>query len=113
MPTLRNEMINAARLGFEEQKRRVDQQITELRALLSGPTAQSIKSPESVKNPRRRMSAAGKKAIADAQRKRWAEQKANSTTAPTKTAKPATKKRGLTAAGKEAIVSYLKKHWAA
>jgi hypothetical protein len=32
MPTLTTEIINAAILGFEEQKRRLDEQIAKLRA---------------------------------------------------------------------------------
>ena len=55
------------------------------------------------------MSAAGRKAIAEAQRKRWAEAKV--TEAPK--VKRAKKKRVLSAAGKAAIVAALKKRWAA
>jgi hypothetical protein len=50
------------------------------------------------------MSAAGRQAIAEAQRKRWAVKK---TDAPVKP------KRKLSAAGKAAIVAALKKRWAA
>ena len=54
------------------------------------------------------MSAAGRKAIAEAQRKRWAAQKTETkaTPAPKKT------KRKLSAAGRAAIVAALKKRWA-
>ena len=58
---------------------------------------------------KRGMSAAGRKAIAEAQRKRWAAAK---TEAP-KTVKRAKKRRVLSAAGKAAIVAALKKRWAA
>jgi hypothetical protein len=107
MPTLTIEVINAAILGFEEQKRRLDQQIAELRGLLPGATP----APEAAKSTRRKMSAAGKKAIAAAQRKRWAAQKAEPNVAPVKAA--AKPKRKLSAAGKAAIVAALKKRWAA
>ena len=55
------------------------------------------------------MSAAGRKAIADAQRKRWAASKAK-TAGPKAAKKP---KRKLSAAGRAAIVAALKKRWAA
>jgi hypothetical protein len=35
-PRLTNEIINAAIMGFEEQKRRIDGQIAEMQAMLSG-----------------------------------------------------------------------------
>jgi len=55
------------------------------------------------------MSAAGRKAIAEAQRKRWAAKKENPA-APKAAKKP---KRKLSAAGRAAIVAALKKRWAA
>ncbi len=61
---------------------------------------------------RRKMSAAGRKAIAEAQGRRWAEKRANSAT-PAKAAKPARKKRVLSAEGKANIVTALRKRWAA
>ncbi len=56
------------------------------------------------------MSAAGRKAIAEAQRKRWAALK-DGAAAPEKAPKKA--KRKLSAAGRAAIVAALKKRWAA
>ena len=107
---LTNEIIDAAIEGFEAQKRRIDGQISELRAMRSGSPAQSASA--STKQPRRKMSAAGRKAIAAAQRKRWAESKiAVKVEAPK--AKPAKKKRILSAEGKANIVAALKKRWAA
>ena len=73
-PKLTNEIIDAAIEGFEAQKRRIDDQISELRAMRSDSPAQSASA--STKQPRRKMSAAGRKAIAAAQRKRWAASKA-------------------------------------
>jgi hypothetical protein len=106
MPTFTIEIINAAILGFEEQKRRLDEQIAELRSLLPGATP----ADQPTNSPRRKMSAAGRKAIAEAQRKRWAAKKAEPNGAPAKSATP---KRKLSAAGKAAIVAALKKRWAA
>jgi hypothetical protein len=109
-PKLTNEIVNAAILGFEEQKRRIDSQIAELRAMLTGAFAGTTEAPESAKRGRRKMSAAGRKAIGEAQRKRWAVKHAGSGTEPAKSAKP---KRKLSAEGKAAIVAALKKRWAA
>jgi len=95
-------IINAAIEGFEAQKRRIDEQIAELRALGNGHRP-STEAPK-----KRVMSAAGRKAIAEAQRKRWAEVK---TEAPK--VKRTKKKRVLSAAGKANIVAALKKRWAA
>ena len=62
-----------------------------------------------LKPPKKRgMSAAGRKAIAEAQRKRWAETESKSPKV-----KRAKKKRILSAAGKAAIVAALRKRWAA
>jgi hypothetical protein len=69
--------------------------------------ASAASEPES---PKHRISAAGRRAIAAAQRRRWAEQKA-ATGASTATVKKP--KRRLSAAGRAAIVASLKKRWAA
>lgn len=105
-PKLTNEIIDAAIEGFQAQKRRIDDQIAELRALRSGAPAAAAQG-----KPRRKMSAAGRKAIAEAQRKRWAAKTAPEGKAPK--AKPDKKKRVLSAEGKANIVAALKKRWAA
>ena len=74
---LTTEIITAAIAGFEAQKRRIDGQIADLRAMVSGePTPAAA--PEVLKRKRRKMSAAARKRIGDAQRKRWAESKGQS-----------------------------------
>jgi hypothetical protein len=109
-PKLTNEIIDAAIEGFEQQKRRIDEQISELRAARSGSPAQSA-SPPAKQPRRRRISAAGRKAIAEAQRKRWAASKGED---EPKAAKPAKKVKGrLSAEGRANIVAALKKRWAA
>jgi len=111
MPTkLSHEIITAAILGFEEQKRHIDTRIAELRAIQSGGSAEPTATPTPVRRKRRKMSAAGRARIAEAQRKRWAaSKKASQPSAPQKTAKP---KRRLSAAGRKAIVAAAKKRWA-
>jgi len=108
-PKLTNEIIAAAIEGFEAQKTRIDGQIAELQALLTGSPAESAAAPEPPKRARRKMSAAGRKAIAEAQRKRWAAKKAAEGVAPKVVAKP---KRRLSAAGRKAIIAATKKRWA-
>jgi hypothetical protein len=96
MPTkLTAEIIAAAIVGFEEQKRRIDSQGSELPAMRSGGRAEADHyAPAPTKPKRRKMSAAGRKAIADAQRKRWAESKSSEEPKP---------KRKISAAGRKAI----------
>jgi hypothetical protein len=106
MPTkLTPEIITAAILGFEEQKRHIDTQIAELRSLLSGGPAEPAATPEAPKRKRRKMSAAARARIGEAQRKRWAASKKASEPVP----KP---KRRLSAAGRKAIIAATKKRWA-
>lgn len=110
-PKLTNEIIAAAILGFEGQKQHIDTQIAELRALLSGGPAETAATPEAPKGKRRKMSAAARKRIGDAQRKRWAaSKKAAEPPAPAAAPKP---KRKLSKAGRANIVAATKKRWAA
>jgi len=99
------EIITAAIEGFEAERRRIDEQITEMRAMLNGAQPKAAAAPE--KGTRRTMSAAGRKRIAEAQRKRWAALKGASEPAMTQTPK-----RKLSPAGRAAIVAALKKRWA-
>ena len=108
---LTNEIITAAIEGFESQKAQIDAQIAELRQMLSGPSAETAATPRPAKRKRRKMSAAGRARIAEAQRKRWAaSKKASGPSAPKAAPKP---KRKLSAAGRRAIVAAAKKRWAA
>jgi len=79
MPTLTPLVIAAAIKGFELQKLELDGKIAELRALLPGakPLAAAQVSPANAPpaKKKRSMSAAGRKAIALGQQKRWAAKK--------------------------------------
>ncbi len=108
---LSNNIITAAIEGFESQKAQIDAQIAELRQMLSGPSAKTAVAPEPAKRKRRKMSAAGRARIAEAQRKRWAaSRKASEPSAPKVAPKP---KRKLSGAGRRAIIAAAKKRWAA
>jgi hypothetical protein len=113
MPThkLTPEIINAAVLGFEEQKLRIDVQIAELRAMLTGSPTATAATPE-VPKGKRRMSAAARKRIGDFQRKRWAESKKESEPSSPVAPKAPKLKRRLSAAGKKAIGDATRKRWA-
>src|ERR1019366_2730187 len=111
MPThkLTAEIINAALEGFEQQKLRIDAQIAELRQMLQGGPTATAATPEVPKGKRRKMNAAARKRIGDAQRKRWAESKKTSSPVAPEVPKP---KRKLSAAGKKAIAEATRKRWA-
>ena len=106
-------IINAAILGFESQKLRIDAQIAELRKMLTGTPTETAATPEAPRGKRRKMSAAARKRIGDAQRKRWAESKKESVPSSPVAPEAPKPKRKLSAAGKAAIVAALKKRWAA
>src|ERR1035441_10281861 len=105
MPThkLTAEIINAAVEGFEQQKLRIDAQIAELRAMYHGGLTETAATPELPKGKRRKMSAAARKRIGDAQRKRWAESKKESEPSSPVAPEAPKLKRRLSAAGKKAI----------
>src|ERR1035441_2011971 len=104
------EIITAAITGFEAQKTRIDAQIAELRALLPGGSPEAATTPEVPKGKRQKMSAATRKRIGDAQRKRWAASK-KAAEPPAPEAAPKAK-RNLSAAGRKAIIAATKKRWA-
>ena len=73
MPTqkLTAEIIHAAIEGFESQKRRIDSQIDELRQLLDGGSAEPG-AESGTPARKRKISAAGRRRMAAAQKARWA-----------------------------------------
>ena len=113
MPTqkLTPEILTAAILGMEAQKEKLDAKIAELRGWLTGGPTEPTAAAEPATPKRRRMSAAARKRIGDAQRKRWAaSKKATEPPAPAAAPKP---KRKLSAAGRKAIIAATKKRWEA
>jgi hypothetical protein len=107
---LSTEILSAALENLTEKRHQIDEQIAEVRRMLGSSRNGSPNTSES--KPRKHMiSAAGRRRIAAAQRRRWAEQKASSGTGPAPRSKKA--KRRLSAEGRQAIVDALKKRWAA
>ena len=108
-----SEFLAAALIGYQQQRAEIDGKIAELRQQLgerwaSVPTG----SADGTRPARKRtMSAAGRKRIAEAQRKRWkAFHKAQEPVAAKK-AMPAA--RRMSAAGQKRIAEATKKRWAA
>lgn len=73
-----NELLTAALEGLELQKTRVEEQITHVRSMLGikkrgrPPTSAASQEAPKPARKRRKMSAAARKRIGDATRKRWA-----------------------------------------
>jgi hypothetical protein len=105
MARLTNTIIQAAIDGFQAQRKDIDAQIAELRAMLTDapPTSEEVPA----KGTRRKRSAAVRKRMQEAQRARWAKIRGQSAPAKLpaeKAVKTAAKpKGGLTAAGRKAL----------
>ena len=106
------EIINAAIEGFESQKRRIDSQIDELRQLLNGGRAEpGAESGSPVR--KRKISAAGRRRMAAAQKARWAKIRGEADGHPSSAQATAPRaKRKLSAAGRKAISGATKRRWA-
>jgi hypothetical protein len=65
-------LLEAALVGYQIERRRIEQAIEDLRGRL-GAKKPATKSSTATAHPRRKLSAAARKRIAAAQKKRWAE----------------------------------------
>jgi hypothetical protein len=74
-PQLSHELLELALAGLESKRDRLEEQIREVQSLLGRRATPQSRTPRAAAaRPRkRRMSAAGRKRIAEATRKRWAE----------------------------------------
>jgi hypothetical protein len=71
-------LLEAALIGYEQQRRNIETAIADLRARIGGsqPSAkQAAAQTEKPARKKRHISAEGRRRIAEAQRKRWAAQK--------------------------------------
>jgi hypothetical protein len=67
-------MLAMALVGYEMEKKRIEDKIKEIRARIgASKTVAKASAPAEEVRPRRRLSAAARKRIAAAQKKRWAE----------------------------------------
>jgi hypothetical protein len=108
------EILEAALFGLETKRSEIDEKMAELRRQIGGrdgqPARKSVAVDLAEPTPKKRtMSAAGRRRIAAAQRKRWAALKEGAAEEP----KPAQiKKRKLSAAGRKRIIAATRKRWA-
>jgi len=65
--------LQMALIGYEAERDRIESKIAELRRQLGGRGVATPKDSAPITPTRRHMSAAARKRIADAQKKRWAE----------------------------------------
>ncbi len=112
-PQHNTEILEAALIGYQHLRDQVDQRIAELRGQIGAQPASRLTpsgvTPGGPAPGKRTMSAAARRRIALAQKKRWAAYKARH--GKTKPAKPA--KRVLSPEGRARIVAATKKRWAA
>jgi len=106
---LNRNVIEAAIVGFEHQKTQIDNQIAELRSMLTGPAAPAAM-PEATRK-RKKFSAASRRKMAEAQKKRWAAIKGTSPAPATKPTKAPRPKRKISAEGMKRIIAAQKKRW--
>ena len=114
MPTqkLTPEIIAAAILGFNEQKRHIDSQISELQTMLHGRSAGTAVTAEVPTITRRKISAAARRRMALGQQKRWVTIKGGTKSSSLVTLERVKPKRKLSAAGRRAIIAATKRRWA-
>ena len=110
-PKLTAEIITAAIEGYESQKRRIDDQIAELRTLLPGGSPEAAATPEVSTGKRKKFSAASRRKMAAAQKARWAKIKGESE--PSEPEVPSKPRRKMSKARKAALVANLAKARAA
>jgi hypothetical protein len=113
MPTqrLKSEIITAAILGFEQQKGHIDSQIAELRAMLSGGSAETAATPEPPTGKRKKFSAGARKRMKAAQQRRWAKIRGECEPPAPTTQEPTKPKRQISEEGMKRIIAATKKRW--
>lgn len=79
-PRQDKDMLAMALVGYERQKEKIDEKIREIKGLLGGApatkaamTSKTAGEPAATKRKRKPLSAAARKRIAAAQKRRWAE----------------------------------------
>jgi hypothetical protein len=104
------EILQMALIGYEAERQKIGVTMAAIRSVLGGRSSAQATTPTGdVKHKRRKMSAAARERIGDAQRKRWAAARKATEPAPA-TSKP---KRKLSRARKAALVANLAKARAA
>ena len=108
---LTSEIISAAIEGFEGQKRQIDGQIAELRAMLPGGSIEPTATPEAPGRKRRKVSAAARKRMKEAQQRRWAKIRGEAGSPAPAVPEPKKPKRRISEEGMKRIIAATKKRW--
>ena len=108
---LTDEIITAAIEGFQAQKAKIDDKITELRTMLAGGDTEPAVTPEAPAVKRKKFSAAARKRMAEAQKLRYAKLKAESEPATPVTPEAPKAKRKISPEGLKKIIAATKKRW--
>jgi hypothetical protein len=111
MPNVNEGVILAAIQGFELQRAQIDQQISELRALLPNGNRSVVAGSEPTSRKRRKFSHEAIQRMREAQRARWAKVRGESAPSPAPAQAPK-KKRRLSPEGLQNIIAATKKRWA-
>jgi hypothetical protein len=111
MPTNDRDILEAALIGYEQQKKEIDTKIKQLREHLGGHIA-----PAEETVVKRVMSAATRKRMAAAQQKRWAAKSVDASEIAPKVEVPTKKATGkrapLSPEARERIAAAQRKRWA-
>jgi hypothetical protein len=108
--TVTDELLTAALAGYQAELDRIDVKMGEIRSLLGDGTNDRAVTSDNGRH-RRKFTAAARKRMQAAQKRRWLKIKEAAEPPQVGTAK--TKKRKMSAAGKAAIIAGVKKRWAA
>ena len=111
MPTkFTNEILTAAIEGLGAQKRQIDTRIAELRQMLDSGSNRAVATPQAPAR-KRKVSAAARRRMAIAQRKRWAKIRGESELSAPVTPEPPKAKRRISEEGMKRIIAATKKRW--
>jgi len=112
MPQLTDDVILAAIAGFQQQKTKIDEQIGRLQGMLSGRrTTASLTAAGELGRRRRKVSAAARRRMSEAQKSRWARVRGETTRSSQSNAQAARPKRRLSEEGRKAIIAATKRRW--
>src|ERR1041384_7134365 len=112
MPQLTDEIILAAIAGFQQQRTQIEEHIARLKGMLSGRrTSASLTASGELVHRRRKVSAAARHRMSEAQKSRWAKVRGETTGSPRSKAQAAKPERRLSEAGRRAIIAATKRRW--
>jgi len=115
-PALDPSILTSALQGLETQRARITDQIATVRQMLGNRPVPAAGGTSPGVRPKRVVSAAARRRMAEGQKRRWAAVKGaakEAGKAPAAPAKAVRPKRRLSAAGRKRIIEATKKRWAA